>query len=67
MSEKEDLLGQKVQFAHHGGITRGTIVEVDNKTFVIATLLDETIRFRMPYSFLKDSKVCFSVLKKGIK
>ena len=59
MSEKEKLLGHKVQYNHRSGVVRGTIVEVDDKTFVIATLLDETIRFRVPHAFLRDSQVRF--------
>ena len=60
MIEKEKLLGQKVRYNHRSGVIRGTVVEVDNKTFVIATLLDETIRFRLPHSFLKNSQVHLS-------
>tara|TARA_Y100000310_G_C20626914_1_gene786444 strand:- start:1535 stop:1720 length:186 start_codon:yes stop_codon:yes gene_type:complete len=59
MGNKKEYVGQKVQFYHRSGTIRGVIVEVDDETFVIATLLDETIRFRIPYSFIKNSQVRF--------
>lgn len=54
INKKEELLGKKVQYTTRHQIVRGTIIEVDDDTFVVGLFEDVTIRYRIPYSSWSD-------------
>ena len=55
---RPELIGKKVRFTHQRhGIIRGMIVETDKDTYVMATDLDRTIRWRLTYPTLENGTV----------
>jgi hypothetical protein len=53
-----ELLGKKVKFNHRReGAIRGTIIETDKDTFVMATQRDPCLRWRLSYATLQNGSV----------
>jgi len=53
---KKLMVGKSVAFPLNNGNVVGKIVEIEESTIVVASELDQTVRYRIPIMFALNSK-----------